>query len=850
MARFSSSRPCQSAFVKAYRHPNVFLSRRWNAPTISSQWVVVRGRHPSSPRSFAPPAFSHHIRPALFCSTLVGSPPTDAPQQEEQTANEEAAVYQELVTLSSEIVRHDQLYYEVGIPEITDDVYDGLCQRERDLCQQFPHLAQRWIEQGGSTRESRVGIIPTDASNTTTRRMHLAPMLSLDNVHSTEELLKWLERIRKKVALNETLTLITEPKLDGLSISLRYDNEIGKLLWAATRGDGSQGQDVTAAALEYIAHLPKVVNLQAFNGTAIEVRGEVVLPKSTFQKLQNDNDTSISNARNAAAGMLLRKQPADSTLPHVQLQFYAYDVTSGVAPSAASLDGLEVRQWLTQQGFKVPTPSAVTHLVNEDSPWTAAELQSMLLYVSSLQEHRQGVTQATSTPYSWDDYDMDGCVHKVVPTELRYSLGTTSRAPRWAIAHKLPATVAITRLTTVTTQVGRTGALTPVAELEPVTLDGVVVQRATLHNFQHLQKLLGSNERIRKNTLVWIRRSGDVIPQVFGLVDQTDQHQTSQHVPSMQDDQFIAIEAPMYCPACGSKTVFETLQSSNSNSTVTGQVVRCGGPALLCPPRATLAVKHAFSREALDITGLSEARIKQLMDNGFVKFPCDLFKLVKDDSKLQQLAALEGWGELSVKKLKSVTERVADVGVPLDRFIYSLSIRSVGAQTASLLALAFGSVDVFWREVDDAARSHDEEQAFSMLREDRNDIKGIGPALLSSLLNFSNDSQMTSAGKELSALVPVLDSVPSIEPKDVSLTRPWQGMSVVFTGSLSDMSRTEAEKIAKEVLGAKSTPKTLSKSTDLVVMGQKSGKKAEQARELGIRTITHPEFLKLIETAR
>lgn len=798
---------------------------------------------------------------------------------------EEEAIYRELAFVSSEIVRHDRLYYDLGRSEISDHEYDGLCRREEEICRRHPAVAARWwAESGGTARQSRIGSSPSSttaasSSSAKKKRSHLSPMLSLDNVHSEVDLLKWLDRIRKKLTIGQAVSIVTEPKLDGLSISIRY--VVGRLVWAATRGDGRRGQDVTQAVLRYLPGLPTSLVVPQCMGSAavVEVRGEVVMSKSAFAALRRGAENSgsavpvPSNARNAAAGMLLRKQPASSELPSSELLFYAYDLVLSNESSLEGCgprDGLDIRQTLKDLGYRVPEPIAVTRLFQNESErdnsqeWTLSDIQPMLEYSKHLQEFRQRQTEKTPDEaaefacspgsLSWGDYEMDGCVHKVIERDVRDLLGSTSRAPKWAIAHKLTPNVVMTRLLDVVTQVGRTGALTPVAVLEPVTLDGVVVQRATLHNFQHVQQLLGRNDslRIRKNSLVWIRRSGDVIPQVLSLAEIPDPkpERHSSENSTLDDSLYVSLLAPSHCPACGSETVLETLRINN-RTTVPSQVIRCGGPGLLCPPRAALAVQHAFSRDALDITGLSEARIRQMMDSGLLRVPSDLFALVRDEKKLEELAHLEGWGALSVRNLKTVADRVATEGVSFAKFLYSLSIRFIGAQTASLIANAYKTQTAFWEEVDEAAAQTDEGEAFPTLRQDTEETRGMGPAVLSALLAFAKDGQLTQAGKDLSQSVTIHDPPSSAVDLGEGSERPLHGLSVVFTGSLpANVSRREAQRLAKELLGAKSTPATLSKTIDWLVVGAKGGKKREQASQLGVRTMDAEEFLELVNNAK
>ena len=666
-------------------------------------------------------------------------------------------------------------------------------------------------------------------------------------MNSTPQLLQWLERIRSKI-LNEyedTLTeigIITEPKLDGLSLSLRYvkSKQNGKfqLKWAATRGDGSEGQDVTHA-VKSLQGIPKHVQSES-TSTILEVRGEVILPTSAFEGL---NESNFSNARNAASGILQRKakelDQEDCKL-RSNLRFYAYDVIGN--DKEGLVDNAEqMRSWLDDNGFNVPQPFQYTTLaMANDTEWNETDISPMMAYYQDLERHRQG----QKSTLDWDDYEMDGVVHKVSQLDLRTLLGTTNRSPRWAVAHKFPSETALTALVGLEIQVGRTGALTPVAILEPVDIAGVSVKRATLHNFGFLQQLMGGKS-IPKGTKVLVRRAGDVIPQVVQRVlDSNDATTTS-------DSNDISLEAPDTCPACGSPTAIVETLGNNTDSTTQGQVVRCVGPSLACPPRAVGALAHAFCRDALDAKGLSEARIQQLMDAGLLQIPADLFKLASrqhiSETIISQIAEIPGWGEKSAKNLAAVASKIATNGVSLPRFIYSLGIRHAGRHNSKLIASTYGSADTFLLAVEDAASNN--ETAFAALvgSNETEGTKGIGPAQISALQSFSKEEESVKAARQLANAIPVRDEAISISVTEPSEDKPWAGYRVVFTGALpGGMSRKEAQDLAKQ-LGAKSTPGSVSKSTDLVVAGDKGGKKLDQAHELGVRVMDASEFINLVK---
>lgn len=782
------------------------------------------------------------------------------PKHRFSTTTDMDAIYQEFLWISQEIRKQDERYYnnnnnnnQTETSIITDEEYDALVRREEDLSLKYPHLLSKLQQQVGmgvqATRAGRVGTLPSTTTTTRVKQKHRQAMLSLDNVHDTSQLFAWLERVRKKIATDEavsTVTITTEPKIDGLSLNLRYTRQPDdtsntcwtyQLQWAATRGDGKQGIDVTTS-IRKCPTVPKEIGLNAaslalpLSCDAIEIKGEVVLPQSVFENEQDN--TIFSNARNAASGILLRKETSVGNAPDEnwapKLSFYAYDLDLGLE---RKLDGHEAQDALTSFGFQTPQPTISTTLscLDNQTQWNETDIRNLLEYHASLMRHREDYVH-TSAMWRWGDYEMDGCVHKVDQASLRHILGNSNRAPRWAVAHKFPPRVAVTKLLDVSVQVGRTGSLTPVAILEPVDLNGVSVQRATLHNFRHLQQIFGGKS-IPKETSVMVRRAGEVIPQIIGIVGE----------PANKAESNISLEAPTSCPACGSGVIAERESTADDDR---GFVLRCGGPALLCPPRAVMALSHAFSRDALDVTGFSESRIEQLMDAGLLKVPSDLF--VRPHNFTETVAGLNSWGQKSAQNLVLAADKVAKEGVDLTRFIYSLNIRFVGIHTSALLAGLYGSVETFLSDIEEARKSN-ETEAFDILREDNEATKGIGPAVINALISFSREEGLVEAARALAMSIKVHDvaTANSYQPtsSDVS-DLPFAGWNVVFTGSIADMSRTKAQEMAK-LMGAKSTPGTVSKSTDLVVAGEKGGKKLVQAQDLGLKVMNSEEFISLVQ---
>jgi len=841
--------------------------------------------------------------------------------------------YQELKSIATQLFRHDDLYYNSAttsnnndataatITPISDDEYDALAAREAELCQQHPLLWQRWKDESGlgerATRyQGRVGIATTTAiSSQRPKQTHLVPMLSLDNVHDTAQLLAWLERVRQKMIRGNTaatttteVPILTEPKLDGVSLSLRYErsnsnnnNTEYALQWACTRGDGRRGTDVTQAVRD-MKSLPEQINCWTTYNTdtaavglpdCLEVRGEVVLPTSVFQKLRDeavddsgDGSSTIlatfANARNAASGILQRyKEQQNATDSETdtehspitesqelrsKLRFYAYQVVhDGNNPLFEN--ALETRRILEEQGFSTPHPVISSTLIlpaNDSEALSEKDIpNNMLEYYEILREFR--INGTTHKDYQWGDFDVDGCVHKLVHESHRQLLGNSNRFPRWAVAHKFPPTAVVTDLLGMEVQVGRTGALTPVAILKPVDVAGVTVQRATLHNFPHMRQVLGDVDRVRKGCSVVVRRAGDVIPQVVsrlvvedaidgeqvGSLDNTDSSDTT-------SDEFISLSTPTHCPACGSVASFDDANATARHEPSVGQVLRCQGPPLLCPPRAVGAIRHAVSRDTLEIKGLSEKRIEQLMEAGFLKKPSDLFSLAKDRAKLEELAKLEGWGKKSVQNLEAEAKRVARDGVSLSRFIQSLGIRLVGNNASPLLAAAYGSVGAFVEDLEKAVDFDNgspkaDRPPFSRLEGDSDLNKGIGPVMLASLWEFASQKEMVDAARELAGSIRVIDDTSNADvspstDRDVSdaLQTPLSGLSVVFAGKIPGLTQAKAKLLAKQ-MGATATPATISKSTGCVVSTKNGGKKREQAEQLGIRVIEADEFLKMLD---
>ena len=689
----------------------------------------------------------------------------------------EADAAEELARLAAEIVHHDALYYRQDEPEISDAEYDRLRTRNAAIEARFPHLIR------DDSPSLKVGAAPVEAFG---KVVHRVPMLSLGNVFDDEGVRDFIERVRRFLGLDQdaALAFTTEPKIDGLSITLRYEQ--GRLVQGATRGDGYEGENVTAN-VRTIQDIPKAIKTRGFPDP-FEVRGEIYMSRAAFQRLNagqaERGDRLFANPRNAAAGSLRQLDPAiTASRP---LRFFAYGWGEVAALPAETQWG--VYRVMEDWGFPLNPLAKLTSSVDE-----------MLETYRDIEQGRAGL-----------DYDIDGIVYKLDRLDLQERLGYVSRSPRFAIAHKFPAEKATTILKDIDIQVGRTGALTPVAKLEPVTVGGVVVQNATLHNEDEIAR-----KDVRIGDTVIVQRAGDVIPQILGPVKEKRPKSAKRFV------------FPEICPACGSHASREI----NPNTGKEDAVRRCTG-GLICPAQRVERLKHFVSRNAFDIEGLGEKRIQELYDDEIIQSPPDIFTLAaKDQTREAKLAAREGWGELSAQKLFAAIE--ARRTIKLDRFIYALGIRHVGEITARLLARNYGTAENFLKAMRAAAKDR-EGEAFAEL----DNIEGIGPTVAASVADFFAEPHNVEVVEQL------LDQVKPQELEAVDHASPVSGKTVVFTGTLEHMTRSEA-KARAERLGAK-VAGSVSKNTDYVVAGPGAGSKLKNAKDLGVQVLTEEEWLKLI----
>ncbi|MGB5214685.1 MAG: NAD-dependent DNA ligase LigA [Anderseniella sp.] len=679
----------------------------------------------------------------------------------------------ELERLAAELARHDEAYYREDEPEISDADYDALRRRNEEIEAAFPDLVL------ADSPSRRVGAAPSEKFG---KVRHAVSMLSLGNAFADEDVHEFVARIRRflKLSDDEPVDITGEPKIDGLSISLRY--EAGKLVQAATRGDGQEGENVTRN-VETIGDIPHKVRGDDFPDV-FEVRGEIYMSHKDFAQLNETqleaNAKVFSNPRNAAAGSL-RQLDASITAAR-PLRFFAYawgqvdrlpaDTQRGV------LDAFD--RW----GFPVNPLTTLCTSVDE-----------LLAHYRSIEEQRASL-----------GYDIDGVVYKVNRLDWQERLGFVSRSPRWAIAHKFAAEKASTVLEGIDIQVGRTGALTPVARLKPVTVGGVVVSNATLHNEDEIVR-----KDIRIGDTVTIQRAGDVIPQVLG------------HLPDKRPADAVEYVFPTTCPACGSHAVREINEKTGKMDVVR----RCTG-GLICPAQRVERLKHFVSRNAFDIEGMGDKVIQEFYDDGLIQSPQDIFTLqARDERSLKKLKDREGWGGTSASNLFAAIDERRRVG--LDRFIYSLGIRHVGETTGRTLARSYGTADQFLDAMT-AAQDHASEAYADLMN-----IDGIGDVVARAVAEFFAEPHNLSVVKEL------VDDHLDIQPlESVDTGSPVSGMTIVFTGALERMTRDEAKAMA-ERLGAK-VAGSVSKKTNLVVAGPGAGSKLKKATELGVEVISEDDW--------
>jgi len=696
------------------------------------------------------------------------------------TTESEAA--DRLAFLAAEIARHNRLYHDQDAPEISDADYDALMRENKALEEQFPELVR------ADSPSKLVGAAP---SGHLAKVPHARPMLSLDNAFADEDVAEFVARVRRFLALPEDagVALTAEPKIDGLSCSLRYEK--GRLVQAATRGDGTIGEDVTAN-VRTIADIPQT--LRGVAPDVFEVRGEVYMSKADFAALNEKlaGERVFANPRNAAAGSLRQK---DSKITAERpLRFLAH----GWGEASEVPGGTQTDVMRAIERFGLPVADAFVRVTSTEA---------------ALVHYRAIEAQRADLPF-----DIDGVVYKVDRLDWQQRLGQVARAPRWAIAHKFPAERAQTLLQAIDIQVGRTGKLTPVARLEPVTVGGVVVSNATLHNADEIARL-----GVRPGDRVVVQRAGDVIPQIVENLT--------------PDNDRPAFVYPDHCPVCGSEAVREE-----------GEVdIRCTG-GLICAAQRFERLRHFVSRGALDIDGLGEKSIDEFLTLGWIEEPADIFRL---SAHREELLGREGWKEVSVDKLLAAIEarRTPDAA----RLLFGLGIRHVGIVTARDLLKRYATLPairdlaqaiIALRDATVPALGEDDARFRNRLDKGVAELIGVenvGSAVGHALADFFHEPHNVAVWDDLLAQVTpplfVVDTIAS----EVS------GKTVVFTGKLLTMSRDEA-KAQAERLGAKAAG-SVSKATDLVVVGADAGSKLRKAQELGIRVATEEEWAAIVAAA-
>ena len=686
-------------------------------------------------------------------------PPTDEAGLAEARA--------EHARLGEEIAGHDKRYHGEDAPTISDADYDALRRRYTALEEKHPSLA------GADSQNKRVGAAPSEKF---AKIRHVVPMLSLGNIFEDAEVAEFCTRVRRFLGLpvEAELPVTAEPKIDGLSCALRFER--GLLVQAATRGDGFEGEDVTNNVRTIASIPPKLSGAP----TIFEVRGEVYMAHEDFAAM-NARQTEagkpiFANPRNAAAGSL-RQLDARITASR-PLRFFAYAWGEVSALPADTQFGMIA----AFKKFGLPV-NPLTRL--------CVSAQEMIAHFRDIESKRATL-----------GYDIDGVVYKVNSLGLQARLGFVSRSPRWAVAHKFPAEQATTIVEAIEINVGRTGALTPVAKLRPVTVGGVVVSNATLHNEDEIAR-----KGVRVGDTVRVQRAGDVIPQVLEVI--LDQRPAGSK----------RYDFPKVCPVCGSAALREIDEKTGAVDVVR----RCSG-VLICPAQAVERLKHFASRNAMDIEGLGDKQIELFFAEGLIKTAADIFTLEKrDGAKGPRLSERDGFGELSARNLFAAIE--ARRSIVVNRFLYALGIRHIGETNARRLARHFGDFSAL--------------RAAALTPEGRAEIDGIdgiGPAVAEALVDFFAEPHNEAA------LDSLLAEVKTMPMEAVAADHPLAGKTVVFTGSLEKMTRDEAKAMA-ERLGAKVSG-SVSAKTDLLVAGPGAGSKLTKARELGVEAIDEEEWLR------
>ncbi len=698
-------------------------------------------------------------------------------------------IFEEIEKLKTEIAKHDLAYHTLDAPLISDAKYDELRKKLDEYRQNFP---QFFVEEkvGGKTLDLFKKVI------------HKKPMLSLANGFSSEDISDFIERINRFLGLDKKtenvdlfnfsaaakIAFFCEAKIDGLSFSARFED--GKLVQAATRGDGFEGEDV-AQNIKTLRDFPHQLVVSDSNKVPkiFEIRGEIYMSKKDFEELnfrQEEQGAKIfANPRNAAAGSL--RQIDSSITASRKLSYFAYSFGE-VSPDFVCDSQAQLHQKLREFGFKIEPNSKL-----------CSGLDEMLELYQKIADSRYQL-----------DYDIDGIVYKVNDFVLQERLGFVARSPRFAIAHKFPAQKAKTEIEKIIIQVGRTGALTPVAQLKPVNIGGVVVSRATLHNWDEILR-----KDIRANDVVLIQRAGDVIPQVLEV-------DLSKRKPDS-----VVFAFPKNCPVCNSEIV----------KTENDVVLRCSG-GLSCEAQLKETLKHFVSKDAFDITGLGKKQIENFFAEGKIRSFADIFRLEQNEKTSRNpLRKKLGWGEKSIENLFFAIKQKRKIS--LEKFVYAIGIRHVGETTSKLLAQHFVSYKNFKEKLINLSALNSWQLAEMQDYKDFVAIDGIGEKMARAVLDFFADQRSLKMLLDLESELEIADAIVK------NSTSQFAQKSIIFTGSLNAMTRAEAKKKAED-LGMKVVG-SISAKTDFVVAGSDSGSKLKKANELGLKVLSEDEWLKLLK---
>ncbi|MDG1437051.1 MAG: NAD-dependent DNA ligase LigA [Rickettsiaceae bacterium] len=676
----------------------------------------------------------------------------------------------EIKSLKTLIIKHNKAYYTEDSPTISDAEYDQLFHRLKTLEEQFPEFAES---------DSPTQTVGSTLQDKFQKHTHKQPMLSLVNCFSETDVLDFIERIKKFLSTKEFLPIFCEPKIDGVSFSATYQN--GELVTGSTRGDGYIGENITNN-IKTIEGLPHSIQNAP---SLLEVRGEIYINKSDFTKLnlrqEKEGKTLFANPRNSAAGSL--RQLDYSITASRPLKYFVYALGHSSDSFVSTQE--ELLKSLSGFGFHTNSLSKCANNIDE-----------MLEFYQQLMSQRDNLS-----------YEIDGLVYKVNDFALQERLGYIARAPRFAVSYKFPAILAETKLLDITVQIGRTGALTPVASLETVNIAGVNVSRATLHNFQEIERL-----DIRVGDTVILHRAGDVIPKVTSI----------NH--DKRPDGARKFTLPHNCPSCDSTLHIDPVDV----------IVRCDN-GLNCPAQLNASIKHFVSKNAMNIDGMGAKQVEFLLEKGMINNVADIFDLKEiNASSITKLENMPGWGKKSVQKLFDNIE--ISKKITLHRFIYALGIRHVGEQNAKILAKELPSASIFMEEMTNLANNNGD--IFNRL----DNIDGIGHKILLSIKNFFECDQ------NISTINKLLDYLSIENYESGVISSALSGQSVVFTGVLSSLSRNEA-KAQAEQLGAK-VSSTVSSNTNMVIAGKSAGSKLNKANELGIKVISEEDWQEIVRSSK